>query len=221
MSGPVALDFPEAREALLDAGRRLSERGLVTGTSGNLSIRIADRIIATPSGAPLNRLNLAQLSLIDLDGTHLSGAVPTSEVPLHLAVYRNTDAGAIAHTHAALSTAVSCTCDELPALHYNVLQLGGAPRTARYATFGTPELGEHVVEALRDGRQAALMQNHGSIAIGGELAQACDRLELLEWLCELHVEAHRLGTPRVLSDAELADAAQAFEAYRKRLRPTR
>lgn len=221
VSGQSPPDFPEAREALIDAGRRLSERGLVTGTSGNLSVRVGDRIVATPSGAPLDRLDLERLSVIDLDGAHLSGAVPTSEVPLHLAVYRSTDAGAIAHTHAAVSTAVSCTCEEMPALHYNVLQLGGAPRTARYATFGSPELGERVVEALRDGRQAALMQNHGSIAVGADLAQACDRLELLEWLCELHVEAHRLGSPRVLSDAELADAARAFENYRKRLRPAR
>ena len=202
------MDFPEAREALVDAGRRLAGRGLVTGTSGNLSVRIGDRIVATPSGAPLDALDVARLSVIDLDGTHLSGAVPTSEVPLHLAVYRHTDAGAIAHTHAAVSTAVSCTCNELPALHYNVLQLGGPPRTSRYATFGSEQLGTNVVDALRDGRSAALMQNHGS-------------MELLEWLCELHVEAHRLGNPRVLSAGELAEAERAFAEYRRRLRPGR
>ena len=221
MTPNAPMDFPEAREALVDAGRRLAERGLVTGTSGNLSVRIGDRVVATPSGAPLDMLEIARLSVIDLDGAHLSGAVPTSEVPLHLAIYRHTDAGAIAHTHAAISTAVSCTCDELPALHYNVLQLGGPPRTSRYATFGSEQLGANVVEALRDGRSAALMQNHGSIAYGPDLAVACDRLELLEWLCELHVEAHRLGNPRVLSAAELVDAEQAFADYRRRLRPGR
>ena len=221
MTAHGPMDFPEAREALVDAGQRLAARRLVTGTSGNLSVRVGDRIVTTPSGVPLDSLDPARLSLIDLDGTHLSGAVPTSEVPLHLALYRNTGAGAIAHTHAAVSTAVSCTCDELPALHYNVLQLGGPPRTARYATFGSEQLGENVVQALRGGRTAALMQNHGSVSIGQDLGQACDRLELLEWLCELHVEAHRLGTPRVLSAAELADAERAFEDYRKRLKPGR
>ena len=65
------------------------------------------------------------------------------------------------------------------------------------------------------------MANHGSIALGADLAQACDRLELLEWLCELHVKAYAIGVPRVLSAEELADAERAFDEYRRRLRPTR
>ena len=212
-------DHPEAREAIVDAGRRLADRGLATGTSGNLSVRVGDRVVVTPTGAPLDALDAERLSVLDLGGVHLSGPVPTSEVPLHLAIYRSTDTLAVAHTHAVASTAVSCTCDELPALHYNVLALGGAPRTSRYATFGSEQLGINVVEALGQGRHAALMQNHGSIAVGSSLAEACDRLELLEWLCELHLAAHRLGSPRVLSNEELADAARAFAANRDRLRP--
>lgn len=220
MSHPL-VDFPEAREALVDAGRRLAARGLVIGTSGNLSVRVGSVIVATPSGAPLDALDIARLSVISLDGSALSGDVATSEVPLHVAIYRRTDAQAIAHAHAVASTAVSCVCDEMPALHYNVLQLGGAPRTARYAPFGSEQLGVNVVEVLESGRCAALMQNHGSIAIGSDLGQACDRLELLEWLCELHVEAHRLGVPRALTAEELVEADAAFAAYRRRLRPTR
>lgn len=215
------VDYPEAREALVDAGRRLAARGLVTGTSGNLSVRVGDVVVATPSGAPLDSLDIARLSIITMDGAHVSGDVATSEVPLHLAIYRHTEALAVAHTHAVASTAVSCVCDEMPALHYNVLQLGGAPRTARYAVFGSEQLGSNVVEVLRTGRSAALMQNHGSIAIGDDLAHACDRLELLEWLCELHIDAHRLGTPRALSTDELAEAGAAFAHYRQRLRLAR
>lgn len=218
-SGP--LDFAEAREAIVDAGKRLAARGLVTGTSGNLSVRVGDHVVATPSGSALDVLQATGLSVITMDGERVSGPPPTSEVPLHLAVYTATTATAIAHTHAVASTAVSCTCDEMPSLHYNVLQLGGPPRTARYATFGSRELGENVVEVLRTGRSVALMQNHGSVSIGGTLAEACDRLELLEWLCELHIEAHRLGVPRALSNDDLQEAAAAFEQYRARLRPTR
>ena len=221
MSAHAPLDFAEAREALVDAGRRLAARGLVTGTSGNLSVRVGDRVIATPSGAPLDSLVIDRLSVITMDGEHVSGAAATSEVPLHLAIYRATGAAAIAHTHAVASTAVSCVCNELPALHYNVLQLGGAPRTARYATFGSEQLGVNVVEALGDGRSAALMQNHGSVSFGADLAQACDRLELLEWLCQLHIEAHRMGSPRVLTADELLAAQSAFDANLRRLRPTR
>lgn len=217
----VPVDHPEAREALVDAGRRLAARGLVTGTSGNLSVRVGDVMVATPSGAPLDALDIARLSVVTLDGVHVSGDVATSEVPLHLAIYRNTEVRAVAHAHAVASTAVSCVCDEMPALHYNVLQLGGAPRTARYAAFGSEQLGANVLEVLQSGRSAALMQNHGSIAVGNDLAQACDRLELLEWLCNLHIEAHRLGIPRELSAGDLAGAADAFESYRRRLRPGR
>lgn len=219
MSTPT--NFPEAREALVDAGRRLAQRGLVTGTSGNLSVRVGEHVVATPSGVALDALDSSSLSVLSLHGEQHSGPAATSEVPLHLAIYRSTNALAIAHTHAVASTAVSCTTEEMPALHYNVLQLGGPPRTARYATFGSEQLGSHVAEVLSTGRTAALMQNHGSIAVGNTLGEACDRLELLEWLCELHLAAHRVGVPRVLSESELADAAGAFERYRSRLRPGR
>ena len=79
----------------------------------------------------------------------------------------------------------------------------------------------NVVEALSDGRSAALMQNHGSVSFGADLAQACDRLELLEWLCQLHIEAHRMGSPRVLTADELLAAQSAFDANLRRLRPAR
>ena len=81
MSAHSPLDFAEAREALVDAGRRLAARGLVTGTSGNLSVRVGDRVIATPSGAPLDSLVIDRLSVITMDGEHVSGAAATSEVP--------------------------------------------------------------------------------------------------------------------------------------------
>jgi L-fuculose-phosphate aldolase len=209
-----AIGYAEQRGAVVEVGRRLAERGLVTGTSGNLSMRVGQVVVATPAGSDLQSLSASELSVIDLDGARLAGPRPTSEVPLHLAVYRSTPATAIAHTHAVASTAISCVYDELPALHYNVVRLGGPPRTARYATFGTEALAVNVVEAMSGGRCAALMQNHGSIAWGSTMSEACERLELLEWLCELQLAAARLGESdrpaRVLSEAELADAAAAM-----------
>ena len=98
------------------------------------------------------------------------------------------------HTHAPYSTAVACVLDELPVLHYQQLLLGGAIRVAPYATFGTPELAAAVREAL-DGRQAALMANHGSVAIGGSLDAAVENALLLEWLAALHHRASALGHP--------------------------
>ena len=142
------------------------------------------------------------VTVIDLAGEIVDGELaPTSEVPLHTGIYAATNALAITHAHAMASTALSCTHDELPPLHYSCLGLGGAPRTAAYATFGSQELADNVIEALK-GRNAAMMQNHGSIAYASTMDQAVERLELLEWLAELYWRASALGTPRVLTDKD-------------------
>jgi L-fuculose-phosphate aldolase len=191
------------REALVDASRRVAAGGLVVGTAGNLSLRREDHVVVTPTGAVLADLTADMTTVVDLDGQVVDGDLaPTSEVPLHLSIYRATGAGAVAHAHALASTAVSISCDELPAVHYTLLQLGGPVRVAPYATFGSPELADNVLQAL-DGRVAALMQNHGSVAYGRDIAEACDRLELLEWHAELYSRSVALGQPRVLSEEEL------------------
>jgi L-fuculose-phosphate aldolase len=198
-----------AAGALIAAGRRLAEGGLVTGTAGNLSVRVGDHVLATGSGTTLGDLTAERLSLVDLDGTVLDGPRPTSELPLHLAVYRSTDATAIAHAHATASVAVGATNDVLPPIHYLTVQLGGVVRVADYATFGSTELATHVRSAL-EGRHAALLRNHGSVATGTDIGQACDRLELVEWLAEVYRQAATLGTPTLLTEAQLVDAAATF-----------
>lgn len=201
----------DERQALVAGGRRLAANGLVIGSSGNLSIRSGDLVVVSPTGLDIGAMAPEDLAVVDLDGTWVEGRLkPTSEVPLHLALYRATGAGAIAHTHAVTSAAVSCTCTELPPIHYNCLQLGGPVRVAPYATYGSVQLAEHVVEAVAGGRNAALMANHGSIAFGDTMAKACDRLELLEWLCEHYAASVALGTPRPLTQAELDDVVVAF-----------
>ena len=97
--------------------------------------------------------------------------------------------------------------------------LGGAPRTAAYATFGSQKLADNVVEAL-EGRNAAMMQNHGSVAYGSTMEQAVERLELLEWLAELYWRASSMGTPRVLTDKDfeaiiMAAIEKGYGAIRK------
>jgi L-fuculose-phosphate aldolase len=87
-------------------------------------------------------------------------------------------------------------------VHYATVPLGGVVRVAEYATFGTPELAANVLDAL-DGRVAALMRNHGSVTYGASAAEACERLETVEWLAEVYRRAAALGTPRLLTDAEL------------------
>src|SRR5580698_1882975 len=197
------------REAVASASRHLAEQGLVIGTAGNISARQGDLIAVTPTGSDLAKVTAEMITVIDLKGEIVDGDLaPTSEVPLHTGIYRATNALAITHAHAMASTALSCTHDELPPLHYSCLSLGGAPRTAAYATFGSEELADNVIEAL-EGRNAAMMQNHGSVAYGSTMDQAVERLELLEWLAELYWRASSMGTPRVLVDKDFEDIINA------------
>jgi len=195
----------DLRAAVAAAARRLADEGLLVGTAGNVSAREGDLIAVTATGVVLGGCTPDEVSVVTPTGALVEGdLVPTSELGLHLDVYAATGTAAVVHTHAPYSTAVACVLDELPVLHYQQLLLGGAIRVAPYATFGTPELATHVRDALTD-RQAALMANHGSVAIGGSLAKAVEHALLLEWLATLHHRASALGTPRPLSDDEQAD----------------
>lgn len=200
-----------ARAEVAAAARRLADAGLLVGTAGNVSAREGDRIAVTGTGVVLADCTPDDVTLVSLDGTVLDGAlVPTSELGLHLGVYAASFATAVVHTHAPYSTAVACVLDELPVLHYQQLALGGAVRVAPYATFGTSELATATVEAL-DGRQAALLANHGSVAVGSSLDKAVENALLLEWLAALHHRASALGTPRALTEAQQLDViAQAL-----------
>jgi L-fuculose-phosphate aldolase len=201
--------LPDERRALAEAGRWVASRGLVVGTAGNLSTRADEHIVVTPMGGVLGELTPEMMSVVDPKGTRLDGDLaPTSELPLHLLIYGTTDAQGVAHVHAPASTAVACTHDELPAVHYTILELGGAIRVAPYATFGSDELAANVTSALR-GRVAALMENHGSVAYGKDIAQACSRIDLLEWHAELYVRCLAVGTPRVLSGGQLEAVVMA------------
>ena len=209
------MELERERRELVAAGRRLARRRLVVGSAGNLSARRGELVLVTPTGADLGRLTADMITVVDLaDGAVVDGRLaPTSELPLHLEVYRASGAGAIAHAHAQASIAVGCTHDELPPVHYATVQLGGVVRVAGYATFGSAELAANVVAALR-GRHAALMRNHGSVACGDDVAQACERLELMEWLAELYCRAAALGAPQLLRPDELA--AVGAELTRRR-----
>ncbi|MCW2876074.1 MAG: class aldolase/adducin family protein [Sphaerisporangium sp.] len=193
----------EERERLCETGRRMVETGLVLGTSGNISVRQGDLLAVSPGGVALDRLTPAGCPVLDMSGNVVDGdRGPSSEVPMHLAIYASTGASAIVHTHSRYAVVVSATMTELPPIHYNALLLGGLIRVAPYATYGTPELAAHVRTAL-EGKQAALMENHGAVAIGGDLESALESARLLEWLCEVYVQAKMIGEPRVLTEEEL------------------
>jgi L-fuculose-phosphate aldolase len=187
---------------LVEACHALAAAGLVVGTSGNVSVRDGDRVSLSPKGVALGELTADDIAVVDVAGRVLTGA-PTSELELHLAIYRRCDAGAIVHTHAPRATAVACVVDELPVIHYQLLAMGGAIRVAPFAAFGTAELASAVTDAL-DGRSAALLANHGAVTYAATLAEAVERAVALEWACGVYLDAARIGTSRVLDDQQQA-----------------
>jgi L-fuculose-phosphate aldolase len=199
---PPSQSLEADRGAIAAACRHLAAAGLVRETSGNVSVRRGDLVAITPTGGRLAALDPRDVVVIDLDGNLVEGELaPTSELDLHLGVYRRHDAGAVVHTHAPVATALSCVLDELPCIHYEMLALGGSVRVAPYATFGTPELAELVLDAL-EGRAAALMANHGVLVHGGDLDSAIRSTELLEWAATLYWRASAIGEPRSLDDEQ-------------------
>ena len=202
------------RDQVAAAARRLAAEGLLVGTAGNVSARDGDRVAITGTGVVLADCTADDVTVVSLDGSVLEGSlVPSSELGLHLGVYAGTAAAAVVHTHAPYSTAVACVLVELPVLHYQQLLLGGTIRVAPYQTYGTPELAASALSAL-DGRQAALLGNHGSVAVGPSLHEAVENALLLEWLAALHHRASALGTPRELTEEQQADViAQALATH--------
>jgi len=205
----MAAEVGAARERVAEAARRLADHGLVIGSAGNVSERVGDLVAVTPTGAPLAALSASHVVVVDMAGEHVDGELaPTSELELHLGVYRRYGATAVVHTHAPLATALSCVLEELPVIHYQLLALGGPVRVAPYLTFGTPELAEATLEALQD-RNAALMSNHGAIVHGPELEVAVERALVLEWACGIYWHAAAIGSPRTLNAEHQAAFNQA------------
>lgn len=195
-------------KALVAGAQRVARRGLVVGSAGNLSLRAGDRVLITRRGALLEMMGSRDCVEVGLDGRAVteadgSGAQPSSELPLHLAIYAATDAAAIAHTHSHYATVLGTVVGELPAVHYTISRFGGPVRTARYECFGNEELAAAATDALRD-RRAALMANHGAVVIGRDVESAVSMAIQLEWLASIYYHALLLGRPRILSESQLA-----------------
>lgn len=216
----MTLRLESERAEIAQYAKRLRPDRLVAGTSGNLSWRVGDLLVVTPSGVDYDACTPELICVCDLDGNQLEGELEaTSEMPLHLSVYRHTDHQAVVHTHATAATAVSTFSTELPAFHYLIALFGGPVRVAPYATYGTPELAESVTEAL-EGRTGCLMANHGTVTVGPTLAKAYELNLYLEWLCDVWLRASTGAAsspsgirPVQLSEAEIAKVRKKMESY--------
>jgi L-fuculose-phosphate aldolase len=201
---------------LVDTARRSVADGLVVGTSGNVSVRVGDLVLITPTGVPYDRLGPADAVAVDLAGRQVHGSLrPSSELPTHLAVYRATPAGAVVHTHAPHATAVSALVDKLPTIHYMAAVMGGQIQVAPYELYGTDELAAAVVKALR-GRTGCLMRNHGTLVYAGTLERAYDHTAQLEWMCQVWLlarSARTSGSVSTLSRRDMTRVAAKLKSY--------
>ncbi|MCK8784936.1 class II aldolase/adducin family protein [Roseomonas sp. NAR14] len=218
-----------AREALVRAGRALDAAGFMPSKSGNLSCRLSSRLssqlgngfLVTPAGLPYAAMGPDDIVATAADGTALPGqGRPSSEWQLHAAIYAaRPEAGAIVHTHSPMATALSCARRPIPPFHYMIAMAGGPDiRCSAYATFGTAALAEAAVAAL-EGRRAALLANHGVVAIGATLVAAQALALEVENLARQYLALRAAGLePVLLGAAEMAEVFAQFEDYGRRLR---
>ncbi|SIO88654.1 class II aldolase/adducin family protein [Nocardiopsis sp. JB363] len=181
----MKLRSEEAAEELCAVGRRAVESGLSPGSSGNVSVRVGDRILMSPTGVSLGDLGPSGLSVLDERGRHLEGPSPSKEFPLHLAMYdRVQGSGAVLHLHSPHTTAASClpawsTTSALPPITpYLVMRVGQAPLVP-YAAPGSDRLAENVA-GLPGRFRAALLANHGSLVAADDAAGALEGAVELE-----------------------------------------
>lgn len=185
------------------------------GRSGNLSVRVEDRFAVTPTGVPYAALEPDDVPVVSLDGERLAGdRAPSSETPMHAAVYRALDAGAVVHAHSPWATALAAVRRPVPPVHYALARAGGRVPVAEYATYGSAELAANAAEAMADAETTAcLLANHGVIATGADLDAAFETLDAVEFTARIYAQASGVGDPVELPADEIERVAGKFETY--------
>lgn len=216
------MNFSEQELALgrqvIDICRDLEKRALNQGTSGNVSVRLGqdaeDGFLITPTALPYDIMQPEDMAHMRFDGGRTGRREPSSEWRFHLDIYRDRpEVGAVIHTHSGFSTTLACLRLGIPAFHYMVALFGGNDiRCSAYATYGTQELSDLVVAALK-GRNAALMGNHGLIVLGPTLQRALALTVEAETLAMMYWRALQLGEPSLLPDDEVARVREKFATY--------
>ncbi len=190
-------DLRSMHEIVLAAAKELNDRGLVEGSSGNLSARIDERhVCMTPSSIPYDEMVLDDLVVVDLDGSVVEGERgPTSEKALHLACYRAyPEVGGVIHSHAVYATMFAVARQPIPAVVEEVaVYIGGDIPVCEYTMTGTDELGDAVASKLGD-RAATLLANHGMVTVGPTLDKALHAARLVERTAQIVFGAQLLGT---------------------------
>lgn len=211
----MAANEDELRQQLVEVMQAMQASGLNRGTSGNASARIGDGLLVTPSGIAPGKLTPDSMVRLDAAGEAAPGALrPSSEWRMHAGILaRRPDIHAVVHCHARHATILACAGMAIPPLHYMVGVSGRATvPVAPYATFGTAELADSVVDALQGG-YACLMANHGLIAVAPTLRHALLVAEEMEEQAAVYCGTLAIGGPKLLSDAQMAEIFTQFGGY--------
>ena len=193
-------DWQDARKTVLEAAVKISEKGLVVGTSGNISLRLPARgkrqlIAITPTSRHYDTLKIDDIPIIDFDGNNVDGSLPPSiETPLHIGIYQaRKDVNAIIHTHSVFASAAAVAGFDIPViLEDQAAILGGEIKTAGYTLSGTPEQLTNALAALGD-RNAVLLANHGAVGTGRSMRDAFTACELIEKTARVYFLALSAG----------------------------
>ncbi|MBM4406346.1 MAG: class II aldolase/adducin family protein [Chloroflexi bacterium] len=209
--------WQKEREAVAEASREIARKGLVSGSAGNVSMRVGERLLAiTPSRKRYDQLTAQQIQVIDFDGEPVIGdQVPSVESLMHVAAYqRRADVNAVVHTHSLYAGVLAVAHMELPPLlDEMVTSIGGEVKVTAYAFPSTEELAHNAAAALAD-RNAILLANHGAVGIGADLHEALSICELVERAAQIYVLAKLLGKVHLLPDEIVATEKELFKMMR-------
>ncbi len=213
------LEATDLRNAIIATALRMNELGINRGKAGNVSARVGDGFLITPSALPYDETEPGDIVTVHVDGRAVGRHLPSSEWRFHRAIYAaRPEAQAIVHAHSPFATTLACLDRGIPAFHYMVAVAGGSDiRCAPYATFGTQELAGHAVRAL-DGRDACLLSHHGLIAVGNSLKSALALAVEVETLAEMYWRALQIDQPRNLPHDEMERVLAKFSTYRQTAR---
>jgi L-fuculose-phosphate aldolase len=208
------MDELALREQIIATALEMNARGLNRGKSGNVSARIDNGFLVTPTGLAYESTQPADIVAMTPDGTARGLRLPSSEWRFHHHIYAaRREVGAIVHAHSPFATTLACVGRDIPPFHYMIAVAGGKDiRCAAYATFGTQQLSDHALRALED-RKACLLANHGMIAVGASLTAALALAVEVEALAEQYWRALQIGTPNLLSEAEMEVVLEKFRTY--------
>ncbi len=210
-------NYKSERQVLLQSARAMNASGLNQGASGNLSLRVDNGFLITPSGLEYDICTPESMVFMTLQGDWTGEIQPSSEWRFHRDIFlEREEAGAIVHAHAHWCTTLACQRLHIPPFHYMIAMAGGATiRCAKYATFGTQALSDNILAALKD-RKACLIANHGMLTLQSTLDKALALAVEVEHLARVYSQCLMMGEPVLLSDEEMNKVIEKFKTYGNR-----